>query len=200
MFRSCIFAAFEKLHSTLKALKPFEIAFVGLPSGVHEFLFDIGDDFFVCFEGSLIKKAKLSASLLLDKMNNRIDLRFVVQGKVELECDRCLEKYLQEINVDKELFVKFGDQWEEQSDEIIIIPFNESHIDVSQYFYEFIILSLPIRHLHPGGEKKEDNCDEQTLKEIQKYLKNPQGAAQGRENIDKPTDSRWDALKNFKFN
>jgi uncharacterized metal-binding protein YceD (DUF177 family) len=195
---SCIFAAFEKSDSTLKALKPFEIAFVGLSGGVHEFRFEIGDDFFECFEESEIIKANLQATLFLHKKNNMLDLRFEVSGNAELTCDLCMEAYMQPIQVNKEMFVKYGEHREELSDEILIIPHTESHLDVSQYFYEFIALSLPIRHVHPGGSKPEDNCDEQSLKEIQKYLVNK--ANDEFNNDEKPTDSRWDALKNLKFN
>jgi uncharacterized protein len=185
----------------LKALKPYQIAFVGLSKGIHEFDFEIGNDFFECFEGSELSVAQLTGKLYLDKKSTMLDLRIVVEGKVELTCDRCLEPYMQPVQVDKELFVKFGNHKEEQSDEIIIIPFTESHLDVSQYFYEFIILSLPIRHIHPGGEKKEDNCDAETLKELQKYMVNPDEQKPEKDDTDdKPTDSRWDALRNFKFN
>ncbi|MFN3555187.1 MAG: YceD family protein [Bacteroidales bacterium] len=181
----------------MKTLKPFEIAFVGLSTGVHEFSFDLNDDFFSFFEGSEISRAALKGTLILLKKNNMLDLEFIVEGKVELNCDRCLDPYWQSIEVKQMLYVKFGDRFEEQSDEVVIIPSTESHLEVAQYFYEYIILSLPGKRIHPGGPAPEDNCDAQSLAQLEKYLSdNPSKENQE----DKPADSRWDALNNLKFN
>lgn len=198
--RSCIFAAFEKQDSTLKALKPFDIAFVGLPTGIHEFLFELNDDFFACFSGSEITHAGLNARVILYKKNNMFDLEFFIDGKVELGCDMCMEDYWQELDVHKMLYIKFGEKYEEQSDDVIIIPSTESHLDISQYLFEFVILGLPAKRVHPGGKKKEDNCDPKIIEQLDKYLTIGKNKESNKEKDSKPADSRWDALKNLKFN
>lgn len=184
----------------MKALKPFDIAFVGLPNGVHEFLFELNDEFFACFSDSEITHARLNARFILYKKNNMLDLEFFIQGKVELGCDRCMEEYWQELDIHKMLYVKFGDKYEEQSDDVIIIPSTESHFDISQYVYEFVVLGLPAKRVHPGGNKKEDNCDPGIIEQLDEYITFGKNKGNKKEKDGTSTDSRWDALKNLKFN
>ena len=184
----------------MKALKPFEIAFVGLSSGVHEFTYELNDAFFSCYADSEVTKANLAATLIMHKKNNMLDLEFLVKGKLELNCDRCLEAFWYQMDLHKMLYIKFGDRFEEQSDDVIIIPSTESHIDVAQYFYEFVVLGLPGKRVHPGGKNKEDNCDTGVIEQLEKYKSDNKEKAKQNKQDDSPTDSRWDALKNLKFN
>jgi len=184
----------------LKALKPFEIAFVGLSNGVHEFSFELNDVFFSCFADSEITKADLSATLVMHKKNNMLDLEFLVKGKLELTCDRCLENFWYQMDLQKMLYIKFGERFEEQSDDVIIIPSTESHIDVAQYFFEFVVLGLPAKRIHPGGKNKEDNCDSGIIEQLEKYMSDNKEKAKENKQENSPVDSRWDALKNLKFN
>lgn len=182
----------------MKALKPFNIAFVGLPTGKHEFTFSLDDDFFACFDGSEVSSAKIEGKLILLKKNNMMDLLFHVTGEILLECDRCLEPLWYPLEVEKTLYVKFGDHREEQSDEVVIIPTTESHFDVSQYFYEFVVLSVPLKKVH-GDNKTKEQCNRDILEKLQQYMPGKEKDSDDK-STDRPADSRWDALKNMKFN
>jgi uncharacterized protein len=188
-----------KKDSTLKALKPFNIAFVGLSSGEHEFLFELDDDFFACFEGSEITSAKLNGRLVMHKMANMLDLELFITGSVLVECDRCLEPFWYQMDEQREIFVKFGPTKEEQSDEIIVIPYTDSHLDVSQYFFEFAILSLPARKIHQDDPHGKSTCNPEILSQLEKYMTKGSNTSDTASQDNKP-DSRWDALKNIKFN
>jgi uncharacterized protein len=179
-----------------KHLKPFNIAFVGLSNGEHEFTFDLNDDFFACFEGSSIEKAKLKGVLVLDKKSNMFDLHFSITGEVWVECDRCLEPFWYQIESQETLFVKFGDHSEEQSDDVIIIPSTESHIEVSQYFYEYAMLAIPLRIVHEENPAGEQQCDPEIIKHLEKYK--PRSGSEDNKS-DEAADPRWDALRNIKF-
>ncbi len=181
----------------MKALKPFNIAFVGLSNGEHAFSFELNDDFFACFDGSEITKAKLKGDLILHKKSNMLDLHFTIIGQVWMECYRCLEPFWYQLETQNTLYIKFGDHMEEQSDDIIIIPSTESHLDVSQFFYEFAMLALPARIVHEENPGEPLQCDPRILEQLEKYK--PKGTDQ-KDDKDKPSDSRWDALKNIKFN
>ncbi len=183
----------------MKALKPFNIAFVALSNGEHEFSFELNDDFFACFEQSEIVKSKLTGKLVLDKKSNMMDLHFIISGQVELQCDRCLEPFWYDMNLQRSLYIKFGERLEEQSDDVIIIPATESHIEVGGYFYEFAILGIPVKKVHEEDDKGNQQCDPLILKQLEKYMPH-KGDNTEQDNNDKPSDSRWDALKNIKFN
>jgi uncharacterized metal-binding protein YceD (DUF177 family) len=98
-----------------------------------------------------------------------------------LACDRCLTEFEFPLNGDFNLIIKFGDEFVEESEDVLIIPAQESRIDVSQYIFEFINLLLPIKRVHPVI----DQCDQTVIEKLAKYS-------------EKKLDPRWDALKNIK--
>jgi len=185
-----------KNECTLKPLKPFDLAFVGLSSGLHEFTFVLDNTFFACFDEQIFLNSELTGKLVLNKKNNMMDLDFYIQGKVEVECDRCMDPFWYDVVTNQSLYVKFGDHTEEQSADVLIIPATESHIDVSQYFFEFAILGIPVKRVHemqPGQQ-----CNQEIIAKLKKYMP-------GDENDENPQPSgkphpAWDALKNLKFN
>jgi uncharacterized protein len=173
-------------------LKQYRIGFVGLSTGKHKFSFEIGPDFFSSFEVAAFEQGKLFLDLELEKSNTMLAFHFRFSGEVSLECDRCLEKYRQGLVFERHLLVKFGEAYAEQSDEILIIPATESHVDVSQFVYEFIHLGLPVRHVHPDTAEGEPGCNQSVLEKLRQYQGKPHSA-----NGEK--DSPWDALKGMKF-
>lgn len=183
-----------KKESTLNPLKQFNIGFVGLSLGKHSFSFGIDGTFFSCFEFSEVSKGELQVELLLEKQSSMLVLDFSIKGFVELECDRCLEIYKQPLEVERRLYVKFGDTFSEQTDEIIVIPSGESHFDVSQYVYEYIHLGLPMQHIHMDDQTPGKGCDPVVLEKVNQYLEKNKHPEAGTD------DSPWQALKGLKFN
>ena len=61
--------------------REFEIAFVGLKPGVHEFNYDIDDRFFEDYNEQDFRNAEARVKLLLEKSNGFMILRFDVGGK-----------------------------------------------------------------------------------------------------------------------
>ena len=49
-----------------------------------------------------------------------------------------------------DLVVKFGSEFNNEDDEILIIPHGEYKINIAQYIFELIVLSLPAKRIHPG--------------------------------------------------
>ena len=129
--------------------KDYEIHFSALKLGTHLFNFDIEDVFFTLFDYSEIEKVNLNLGVTLIKKSNLMQLDFVLLGQVALTCDRCAEDYLQKINQHFKLIVKFSDSTEsDENDEIIILPTREHTISLTQYIYEFVHLSLPLKRTH----------------------------------------------------
>jgi uncharacterized metal-binding protein YceD (DUF177 family) len=180
----------------LKPLRPFDIAFVGLSNGIHEFFFELDNDFFACFEGSEIIVSELKGKLVMNKKSNMLDLDFFITGRIELECDRCLEPFWYNLDTSHSLYVKFGLKKEEQSDDVVIIPSTDSHFDVSQYFYEFAMLDIPVKKVH-DGQQTSQLCNPSVLEKLEKYLLKDSASD---DEDKKPSDSRWDALRDLKFN
>jgi len=171
----------------MKTLNRYAIQFSGLKPGTHDFEFEIDKKFFENIEYSEIKEGKIHVALELEKHSNMLVLNFVLQGDVKVPCDRCGEDFLLPLNDKQRLIVKFGDELTEESEDVITIPRNESEINVAHFIYEYIILALPYKRVHPEGK-----CDKEVLKKLKKLEEET--------NKKKTTDPRWDGLKNITLN
>lgn len=173
----------------MKTPKEYSIPFSGLKEGKHEFKFEIGNTFFESLGYQEFNDASITVRLTLNKLSTMMELEFRAKGIVNVDCDLTGEPYDQPIKAYLELLVKFGDEYNDEDDEILIIPHGEHQINVSQYIYEIIVLAVPQKRVHPGvldGSLKSEVLDK--LEELQ--------PKENQENKDN-TDPRWDALKNL---
>ena len=69
--------------------RDFDIAFVGLKPGIHEFEYSINDEFFIAYQEQDFRNCIAHVKLTLDKKNGFMLLKFEVGGKMEVTCDRC---------------------------------------------------------------------------------------------------------------
>jgi uncharacterized metal-binding protein YceD (DUF177 family) len=120
----------------------------------------------------------------------------VINGTVELICDRSLEPYDFEIESHENLVFKFGDEFEEVSEDVIIIPRDLQKLNLAQYLYEFIGLSVPMKKVHPKyQEEEEEEDDEAETKLIYRSEDDKKATKEGNEG---EVDPRWNALKDLK--
>ncbi|BDD10625.1 DNA-binding protein [Fulvitalea axinellae] len=139
----------------MKNLKAFDIELFKLGLGKHEFSFEIGKDFFDNFEDSLTKNGKLTARISLDKSEVLIRAELEIKGVVELVCDRSLRTFEEPIDVSHKLLVKYGEEFDDSEDDIIILDQNLPVWNVANIIYEFIGLQVPYKKIHP--ELREDD-------------------------------------------
>jgi uncharacterized protein len=172
----------------VKSNRQFVIPFKGLKVGRHDFHFEIDDAFFDDYQGSEIKKGKISVAIDLIKRENMLEFDFDISGDIMVTCDRCLEEFLLPIEYQTKLFVKFSESSEEQTDEIILLSYNETEIDLSQYIYEYIHLSLPYRKVHPNDKKGKSLCNKEMIKKLEEYA-----IRESKQN----TNPEWDHLKDL---
>jgi uncharacterized metal-binding protein YceD (DUF177 family) len=130
--------------------REFEIAFVGLKPGVHAYSYFIDDKFFEPFQQQDFRNCKANIKLLLDKKSSFMMLKFEIGGTLEVICDRCNNNLPFELWDEFNITVKMVDDPEimnEQEDDpdVYYISRNESHIDLANWIYEFINLSIPMQ-------------------------------------------------------
>ena len=167
--------------------KEFIIPFSGLKQGKHEFGYTIENTFFESFGYDEFNGADIKLDVTLNKMSTMMELEMKARGTVNVDCDLTSEPYDQNIQADLELVVKFGDEYNNDNDEILIIPHSEYQINIAQYVYEMLVLSVPLKKVHPGvldGSLQSEVLDK--LEELQ-----PKDTKENKEDI----DPRWDALK-----
>lgn len=128
--------------------REFEIAFVGLKPGVHEFNYKVDDRFFEEYGDQDFEKAEANVKLLLEKNNGFLRLRFEIGGKAEVTCDRCNNDLPIQLFEEFTMTVKMTDEPEvmndqEEDPDVFYISRGESHLDVKNWIYEFVNLSIP---------------------------------------------------------
>ena len=177
----------------MKNLKEFQIPYVGLKIGVHQFEYQIDGQFFKHFEESIISDCNVNVKVEFEKEETLFTLKFFIDGAVRVGCDVCLEAFDKEIFGDFQCLVKFSDELAKgnnDDDEIIYILRDAPFIDISQLIYEYIVLSLPIQIVGC----KEPGTDPRCNQEVIKRLKKVEGPKE-----DGEVDPRWSDLSKLKF-
>jgi len=173
-------------------LKDYSISFKGLKNGLHKFEYQIGASFFKLFENSLVENGKLNAVVSLDKSQNLLVAGFKISGTISSICDNCLGPVEIPVDCSDKLYFNFGHEYAEQSEEIIVLSYEEHQINVAQWLYEFIIVTLPIRHIHPKDGNGNSTCNTQMIDKLDMYLVDEKTLLEKKEDN---SDPRWDTLK-----
>ena len=150
--------------------------------------YELGDDFFKALDGSLLEHGTLHVSVSIRKITGFFELLFHTEGTVTVSCDRCLDDMEQPIVADNHLTVKLGNTYSED-DDTVTIDENEGILDVSWFIYEFIMLAIPIKHVHAPG--KCNSAMTQKLEELS-------GAVRSGEEEAEAIDPHWEALAKLK--
>jgi uncharacterized protein len=172
--------------------RAYRVNIISLSNKIHQFQFEIGDEFFRQYGTGLVSEGAFTADVTLDKHETLIEARFVIRGEAKLICDRSLDPFQHPVKIDKKVVFKYGDTNEELSDEIIMIHRDSDSLELGQYMYEFIGLEIPIKKLHPryAEEGYDDDSEGKII-----YTSGPEVDKNGE---DDDIDPRWEKLKKLK--
>ena len=131
-------------------LKAYLIPFIGLKIGKHQFDYQVDNTFFAHFDYDEFNDASVKVSIILEKKSTLLELEIKHKGTVNVPCDVSGEEFDLAIKGNLKLVVKFGDAFNDENEELLIVPHGEFQINVAQYIYESIVLSVPLRRIHPG--------------------------------------------------
>ncbi|PQJ80067.1 YceD family protein [Polaribacter porphyrae] len=172
----------------MRELKDYNIQFVGLKEGKHQFDYTIDNKFFEAFNYDEFTSSSIKVSLHFVKKSTLFELNFITEGTVEVPCDVSNELYHQEMDSEMSLVVKFGPEFNDDNEEILILPHEAYEFNVAQFIYEMIVLAVPNKRVHPkvlDGTMESEALNK--LKELE--IKKEKTVA--------TTDPRWDKLKNL---
>jgi len=175
----------------MKDLKEFTIPFVGLKLGKHQFNFELKKAFFEHFEYDEFNDAAINLDVLLEKMSTLLEFTLTFNGTVNVACDTTNEPYDQKVSGTYTFVVKFGEDYNDENEDLLIVPHGTYEVNIQQFIYESIVLAMPSRKVHPGvedGTLKSDILDK--LEELSLTAADEEEAAD-----DKDIDPRWDSLK-----
>lgn len=171
----------------MKELREYDVPFVGLKLGKHEFDYQIDKAFFKNFNYDEFYQANVKVVLSLEKKANMLQLEFNSEGVVNVACDVTNEPFDLNVEGHLDLVVKFGEEYNDDDEEILILPHSEYQINVGQFIYEMIVLSLPVKKEHPGI--KDGSLKSEVLDQLNSYKEQ-------KEEI----DPRWAKLKELRTN
>lgn len=154
----------------MKHNREYEIAWQGLKPGVHTFQYDI-DDRFIEARGEAerdFKDLDAQVTLKFDKQNNFFLCHFDIGGSVTVPCDRCGDDFKLQLWDEFDLLIKLtgaedAENIEEDAD-VVFIPRSETVIDMSNWIYEFVMLSIPLQRVHPDRADGTPGCNPEALK------------------------------------
>jgi|SRR5690606_17663316 len=171
----------------MKVNKEFLIQFAGLKQGKHQFEFNINKKFFDGFDFDEYNSVDVKVNLILEKKSTMLELSFKHKGFVNVPCDLTNEDFDLPVKGKLNLIVKFGEEYNDENDEMLVLPHGEFEVDVAQYIYEMIVLSVPSKRIHPGV--KDGTLDTAILDKLEEL--SPKEEHKEENN----TDPRWDELK-----
>ena len=169
----------------MKDLKEFNIPFVGLKEGKHLFQYKVDNTFFELYDYNEFEKSSINVTLEFVKKSTLFELEFTASGSVNVPCDVTNEYFDLEITATLPLVVKFGQEYNDENEEILILPHEVYQFSVAQFIYEMIVLGIPNKRVHPkvlDGTMETEALEQLEIKE---------------EKTVETTDPRWDKLKNL---
>jgi uncharacterized metal-binding protein YceD (DUF177 family) len=184
----------------------YNIPLKTLSQGTHTYEYVLDRKFFDAIDGEEVRKGNVSVTVNVKRTSSSFEFDFDIKGVVKVPCTRCLDDMNQEVDTRNRLIVKFGKEYSEESDEIVIIPEDEGEINIAWFLYEFIALTIPIKHVHPAGE-----CNRVVSSKFRKHR--AVSVDEGDDDNDGDTDDedfseeeessssdpRWDALKGLEL-
>lgn len=177
----------------------YKIPLKSLQKGEHTFTYRLGKVFFTNMESPDVRDADLEVVLKVNYNGDIYNFDFKIDGEVTLLCDRCLDELQWPIEASYEISVKYGDDYNDDSDTLLEIPYSDNDLNVAYMIYDTVSLAIPMKHVHPLGK-----CNRAMTSMLKKHRAG--GSSEDNDLMDElvdemettestASDPRWDALK-----
>ncbi len=173
-----------------------------MPIGTQDFEYVLDNEFFKNIEGEDVQKGKVKVKLTVKRTAASFELDFDLEGVIQIPCDRCLDDMDHEVKTQETLYVKFGSEYSEESDNVVVIPESDGELNIAWFLYEFIALTIPLKHVHQAGK-----CNKSMSAKLRKHAARSMDESEDAASYDdedvvdevpgegEETDPRWDELK-----
>lgn len=170
------------------SLESLKIDLAGLKEGVTTFEYDLGDAYFEAVDAPEVRRGDIHASVSVSRSGGVFRLGVHTEGTVSVPCDICLDDMEQPVSADNTLTARIGEEYSEDED-LITVGKDDPLLDISWFVYEFIVLSVPIKHVHTPGK-----CNPAMIKALEEHSAARSGEGDG----ERPVDSRWSELEKLR--
>lgn len=176
----------------MEVAKRYSIAYKGLKDGSHDYHFEVDGALFADYGSEEIRDGKCNVEVCLKRAETMLSLEVEIEGWVVVPCDRCLEDCRIPVDFEGELLVKFSDEPLEYDGEVLWLHPAEDELNLMQYIYESIVLSLPYQRVHPEGE-----CDPEMIERFRVISAQELSEIEARV-AEQPKGEEWEKLAALK--
>ena len=185
----------------MSKFEPYNVVLKDLNNDTRVYEYQLDDVYFKKIDSPEVQKGNVRATVKAQKKNQAFELEFNLEGNVIVPCDRCLDNMEQPISYKEKLKVKFGSRFSEE-DDVVIVPESEGAINVAWFLYEFIVLNIPLKHVHAPGK-----CNKAMTSKLSKHMRTtpdddmaedtfaPEEEVELMNEEETQVDPRWDELK-----
>lgn len=181
----------------------YNIVLKDINEGNRIFEYELDDAYFAKIDSPEVQKGKVNAKVSVTKKTAVYEISFQLEGTILIPCNRCLDDMEQPIKHNEKIQVKFGATYSEEN-EIVVVPEAEGSINIAWFLYEFIVLNIPIKHIHAPGE-----CNKNMVDKLKRHITRQKDDMEDNSLFelddddltteDSQTDPRWESLQNINF-
>ncbi len=151
----------------------YKVELASRGDGHYEQDFEIGKQFFENMENHDILSSDIHVHMDMEKRQDRYECVFHCSGMLQIPCDRCLDPMDHEVDTDYRVTVKYGENYDDGADNLLVIPYSNSYLNVAYMLYDTILLTIPLRHVHAPGK-----CNRAMLDALRKHRGNDSDEAE----------------------
>lgn len=143
----------------------FKLPLKSMSVGVHEFDYKLDTNWFTMIDGPEVQRGDVQAKVRVRNTGLVYEIEFSLEGTVMVPCDRCLEDMPLPISETSHLIAKFGAEYSDEGEDVIIVPETEGELNIAWFLYEIIALAVPLKHVHQPGK-----CSKAMSSKLRKHL------------------------------
>ncbi len=185
LYLQSIFPGMNKHEGT------YQIPLSSLENEQHKFHFQAGKSLFDRFENDDLYKPGLSVDVELNKQSNQLEFSIHTKGQAEIQCDRCLDYFTHYFDLNEDILVRLTDETNFNINaDYVTLDKDSQSIDLAYFIFEMIILSLPIKRVHPLDKNGNSTCNPEVTKHIDGESQ-PSPSTESGEETDTPGNEAW---------
>lgn len=187
MFYLCV--PFAKVQIGMAYLDQFSIPVKGLQVGKHEYHYQVDNQFFGCFEGSMIQHGAFNIDVVLIKNIDMMIVEIAFTGFWNTGCDRCLANIQLPLKDQDKYLIKYAEKESDEGD-ILFISRETTELNLSKLIFESICISLPVKKTYDCENEVPRPCDMKVLDKL--------GLLEDTGAVD-PVDNIWSSLSHLQL-
>lgn len=131
----------------------YSIRLAGMRDGIHHYEWLLAGEA-LTRDGNELIDGSVNIKATVEKRNTVLQLNLDLKGQVSVQCDRCLDSLTMDVNSTQRLLVLIGPEayGDDEDADVMVLDAQEQEIDLSDALYDYVVLSLPMRRVHPEGQ------------------------------------------------